>query len=72
MKTAEVVENGKVVDYKSKLIGLRVFKLIIEKDRYGESFCHELNGIRFFAMGADYIPQDNILSRITPEKQNGC
>ena len=43
-------------------------KLIREKDQYGECFCHEVNGVRFFAMGADYIPEDNILSRITPER----
>ena len=51
-----------------KRIGLRVLKLIREKDQYGECFCHEVNGVRFFAMGADYIPEDNILSRITPER----
>lgn len=52
----------------SKRIGLRTLKLIREKDKYGESFCHEVNGVRFFAMGADYIPEDNILTRVTPEK----
>ena len=64
----EVVEDGKVVDSQSKRIGLRVLKLIREKDRYGESFLHEVNGVRFFAMGADYIPEDNVFSRITPER----
>lgn len=43
-------------------------KLIRERDKFGESFCHEVNGVRFFAMGSDYIPEDNILSRITPER----
>ena len=51
-----------------KRIGLRTLKLIRERDKYGECFCHEVNGVRFFAMGADYIPEDNILSRITPER----
>jgi len=51
-----------------KRIGLRTMKLIREKDKYGESFCHEVNGVRFFAMGGDYIPEDNILTRVTPEK----
>lgn len=54
-------------DREEKRIGLRTLKLIREKDKYGESFCHEVNGVRFFAMGADYIPEDNILSRVTPE-----
>lgn len=39
-----------------------------EKDEYGESFCHEVNGVRIFAMGADYIPEDNILPRMNRER----
>lgn len=65
---ADIVEQGNVVDTEEKRIGLRTMKLIREKDKYGESFCHEVNGVCFFAMGADYIPEDSILSRITPER----
>ena len=66
--TAQVLVDGEIADAQSKRIGLRTLKLIREKDSYGESFCHEVNGIRFFAMGADYIPEDNILSRITRQR----
>jgi len=66
--SAVVLKDGQVVDCQEKRIGLRTLKLIREKDVYGESFCHEVNGIRFFAMGADYIPEDNVFSRITPER----
>ncbi len=65
---AELLENGNIVDCQTKEIGLRTLKLIREKDRWGESFCHEVNGIKFFAMGADYIPEDSIYSRITPSR----
>lgn len=64
----ELIENGQVVDCDNKRIGLRELKLIREKDQWGESFCHEINGIRFFAMGADYIPEDNIFSRYSKER----
>ena len=64
----ELRENGQVVDSDLKRIGLRELKLIREKDDWGESFCHEVNGIRFFAMGADYIPEDNILARYSKER----
>ena len=64
----DLLENGTVVDSSSKRIGLRELKLIREKDQWGESFCHEVNGTRFFAMGADYIPEDNILSRYSKER----
>ena len=64
----ELIENGQVVDSDTKRIGFRELKLIREKDEWGESFCHEINGIRFFAMGADYIPEDNIMSRYSKER----
>ncbi len=64
----ELIENGMVVDSDSKRIGLRELKLIREKDKWGECYCHEVNGIRFFAMGADYIPEDNIFSRYSKER----
>ncbi len=55
-------------DQSVKRIGLRTLRLIRENDQWGQSFCHEVNGVRFFAMGADYIPEDNVLTRITPER----
>ena len=66
--TVEIVDGDDVLDSKSLRVGLRTLKLIREKDRWGESFLHECNGIRFFAMGADYIPEDNIFSRCTAER----
>ena len=64
----EIIENGQIVDTDSKRIGLRELKLIREKDKWGECYCHEVNGIRFFAMGADYIPEDNIFSRYSKDR----
>lgn len=64
----ELLENGCVADTEIKRIGLRTMTVVREKDQWGESFAHCVNGIQFFAMGADYIPEDNILSRVTPER----
>lgn len=68
--TVEVslIENGAKVDFCSKRIGLRTLELIQEKDRFGKCFYHKANGVPFFAMGGDYIPEDCILSRMTPER----
>ena len=63
-----LLEEGRVVDEKALKIGLREMKLVRQADEYGEGFYHEINGVDMFAMGADYIPEDNIFSRITPEK----
>ena len=64
----KAIKDGIVTDTNEKKVGLRTITLCREKDEWGESFCHEVNGIKIFAMGADYIPEDNILSRINKER----
>ena len=58
----------KVVDVWEKRIGLRTMKIRIRKDEWGESFAHEVNGTAIFAMGADYVPEDSLLSRRSRER----
>lgn len=55
-------------DMRVRRIGLRTMTVSREKDEWGEEFCHVVNGVKVFAMGADYIPEDNILVRVTPER----
>ena len=64
----ECVLNGKIVDENTKKIGLRTLVVSREKDEWGEEFCYKINGIKIFAMGADYIPEDNILSRLNRDR----
>ena len=64
----ELLDGEKVLDVWEKRIGLRTMTVAREKDQWGECFCHEVNGVRIFAMGADYIPEDNVLPRVTPER----
>ena len=56
------------LDSWQRRIGLRTMTISREKDAHGESFAHEVNGVQIFAMGADYIPEDNIFPRVTPER----
>lgn len=49
-------------------IGLRTVNMKREKDQWGETFAMEVNGRSVFSMGADYIPEDNILSRMNRER----
>lgn len=52
----------------TKRIGLRTVTIRRESDRWGETFATQVNGLSFFAMGADYIPEDNLLSRLSRER----
>ena len=57
--------RGRVLDTAARRIGLRTLRLVRRKDRWGESFCFEINGLPFFAKGANWIPADAILARLT-------
>ena len=59
----ELLSNGTVIDRWERRIGLRTMTVCRDKDQWGEQFCHMVNGVKIFAMGADYIPEDCILAR---------
>ncbi len=61
-------DAGNILDVWERRIGLRTLTMRREKDAWGESFETCVNGVSVFAMGADYIPEDNILRRVTPER----
>ena len=63
-----LTRGGACEDVLSRTVGLRTLTVSREKDAYGEEFCHAVNGKKFFAMGADYIPEDSILSLRSPER----
>lgn len=50
-------------------IGLRSVQLVTEPDDAGlRQFYFVLNGVKVFAKGTNYIPQDNFLTNVTPER----
>jgi beta-mannosidase len=63
-----VSRDGREMHKVTKTVGLRTMTVSTAADEYGEEFCHVVNGKKFFAMGADYIPEDSILSWRSPER----
>ncbi|MCX6297380.1 MAG: glycoside hydrolase family 2 protein, partial [Bacteroidetes bacterium] len=59
--------NSKLLDEKIVEIGLRTIELIQDKDSVGKSFYFKLNGVPVFMKGANYIPSDNFLPRVTKD-----
>lgn len=59
--------DGTKLDHWTAQIGLRTITMDRTKDRWGERFATCVNGVNIFAMGADYIPEDHLLGRVTRE-----
>ncbi len=56
------------LDKTVKRIGLRTLRLVQRDDARGKSFAFEVNGKEFFAKGANWIPADTFVTRLTPER----
>ena len=66
--SVELSAGGAALDGWSRRIGLRTMTVSRRRDDWGESFSHCVNGVDVFAMGADYIPEDNLLPRMNPAR----
>lgn len=66
--TVELRDGDTVLDTQSKRIGLRTLCLDRHPDQWGESFQFAINGVPFFAKGANWIPADAFVTRLTRER----
>lgn len=63
-------EGNLYKDQKYFRVGLRKLELVKEKDFFGESFYFKLNSQPLFIKGANYITQDNFVSRVGDHHYN--
>ena len=67
--TVEVILKAgtSIIDSWKKRIGLRTITMDTQEDEWGKKFACQVNGVDIFSMGADYIPEDHLLPRVTPQ-----
>ena len=60
--------DGSILDTMSRRVGLRTLRLDRHEDSWGESFQFVVNGVPFFAKGANWIPADSFATRVSEEQ----
>ncbi len=65
-----LLQNDIIVHRIKDIIGLRTVEWKQDKDQWGESFTVCINGRDVFCKGANWIPSDSFLPRVTSEKLN--
>ncbi|MEY8878338.1 MAG: glycoside hydrolase family 2 protein [Leptothrix sp. (in: b-proteobacteria)] len=78
LRTQLIAADGRVIDTHERRLGLRRLRLVqapvadlgggARGPEPGRSFVFEVNGVELFAGGANWIPDDNLLNRITPAR----
>jgi beta-mannosidase len=64
----DLYQRGRLLDSAEKRIGFRTLALEQKEDAWGKSFEFVVNGVPFFAKGANWIPADSFPPRVTREK----
>ncbi|MEO5807229.1 glycosyl hydrolase 2 galactose-binding domain-containing protein [Devosia sp.] len=64
----ELSSNGEILDRWSRRIGFRSLRLDTAPDEVGSAFTFVINDVPVYICGANWIPDDCFLPRVTPER----
>jgi beta-mannosidase len=66
---AALVVDGVAKGARARRVGLRTLEVVNVHDKDGKTFTIKVNGAPVFMKGANYIPSDSFVDRVTPERQ---
>jgi len=65
LETKLATDDKKPLDARATRIGLRTVEVVHERDKEGKSFFIKVNGAPVFMKGANWIPADSFVTRVT-------
>ena len=66
--TLEDAASAQALDRRRQTVGFRTVELDTAADESGSAFRFVVNGVPVFARGVNWIPDDALVSRVTPER----